>query len=59
MNLTPLLQNDTTVYSPKCQTRLSIPLSAKPGKHCIAVDTVDPQQTASLESATISLIRQY
>jgi hypothetical protein len=21
MNLTPLLQNDTTVYSPKCQTR--------------------------------------
>ena len=45
MNLTPLLQNDT----------LSIPLSAKPGKHRIAVDTVDLQQTTSLESAT----RQY
>jgi hypothetical protein len=25
-------------------TRLSIPLSAKPGKHRIAVDTVDLQQ---------------
>ena len=46
MNLTPLLQNDTTVYSPKCQTRE-------------AVDTVDLQQTTSLESATTSLTRQY
>ena len=43
MNLTPLLQNDTTVYSPKCQTREA---------SRIAVDTVDLQQTASLESAT-------
>jgi Ca2+/Na+ antiporter len=34
-------------------------ISAKPGKHRIAVDTVDPQQTTSLESATISLTRQY
>ena len=50
MNLTPLLQNDTTVYSPKC---------AKPGKHRIAVDTVDLQQTTSLESAITSLTRQY
>ena len=40
-------------------TRLSIPLSAKPGKHRIAVDTVDLQQTTSLESATTSLTRQY
>ena len=40
-------------------TRLSIPLSAKPGKHLIAVDTVDLQQTTSLESATTSLTRQY
>jgi hypothetical protein len=35
-------------------TRLSIPLSAKPGKHRIAVDTVDLQQTTSLESAITS-----
>jgi hypothetical protein len=49
MNLTPLLQID----------RLSIPLSAKPGKHRITVDTVYLQQTTSLESATTSLIRQY
>ena len=49
MNLTPLLQNDTTVYSPKYQ----------PGKHRIAVDTVDLQQTTSLESAITSLTRQY
>ena len=49
MNLTPLLQNDTTVYF----------LSAKLGKHRIAVDTVDLQQTTSLESATTSLTRQY
>jgi hypothetical protein len=40
-------------------TRLSIPLSAKPGKHRIAVDTVNRQQTTSLESATTSLTRQY
>ena len=41
-------------------TRLTIPLSAKPGKHDrIAVDTVDLQQTTSLESATTSLTRQY
>jgi hypothetical protein len=39
--------------------RLSIPLSAKPGKHRIAVDTVDLQQTTNLESATTSLTRQY
>ena len=49
MNLTPLLQIDTTVYSRKCQTR----------KHRIAVDTVDFQKTTSLESATTSLTRQY
>ena len=36
-----------------------IPVSAKPGKHRIAVDTVDLQQTTSLESATTSLTRQY
>ena len=36
-------------------TRLSIPLSVKPGNHRIAVDTVDLQQTTSLESATTSL----
>ena len=40
-------------------TRLSIPLSAKPWKHHIDVDTVDLQQTTSLESATTSLTRQY
>ena len=40
-------------------TRLFIPLSAKAGKHHIAVDTVDLQQTTSLESATTSLTRQY
>ena len=40
-------------------TRLSIPLSAKPGKHRIAVDIVNLQQTISLESATTSLTRQY
>ena len=51
MNLTPLLQNNTTVYSPKCQTREA--------SHRIAVDTVDLQQTTSLESATTSLTRQY
>ena len=53
MNLTPLLQNDTTL-SAKIN-----PLSAKPGKHRISVDTVDLQQTTSLESATTSLTRQY
>jgi hypothetical protein len=37
----------------------TIPLSAKPGRHRIAVDTVDLQQTTSLESATTSLTRQY
>ena len=40
-------------------TRLSIPLSAKPGKHRSTVDTVDLHQTTSLESATTSLTRQY
>jgi hypothetical protein len=40
-------------------TRLSIAQSAKPGKHRIAVDTVNLQQTTSLESATITLTRQY
>ena len=40
-------------------TRLFTPLIAKPGKHRIAVDTVDLQQTTTLESATTSLIRQY
>ena len=34
-------------------------VSAKPGKHRIAVDTVDLQQTTSLECATTSLTRQY
>jgi hypothetical protein len=32
---------------------------AKPGKHLIAVDTVDLQQTTSLESATTSLTPKY
>jgi hypothetical protein len=40
-------------------TLLITPLIAKPGKHHIAVDTVDLQQTTSLESATTSLTRQY
>ena len=40
-------------------TRLSIPLSAKPEKHRIAVDTVDLQQTTNLEMVTTSLTRQY
>ena len=53
--------NDSYLSSILCckMTRLSIPLSAKPGKHRIAVDTVDLQQTTSLESATTSLTRQY
>ena len=55
MNLTPLLHGNSCCT----MTRLSIPLSAKPGKHRITVDTVDLQQTTSLESATTSLTRQY
>ena len=38
------MQNDTTVYSPKCQTREA--------SH--RFDTVDLQQTTSLESATLT-----
>ena len=49
----------SVVYTSYKMTRLSIPLSAKPGKHRIAVATVDLQQTTSLESATTSLTRQY
>ena len=40
-------------------TRLSTPLSAKPGKHRIAVDSADLQQTTNLEMATNSITRQY
>jgi hypothetical protein len=40
-------------------TRLSTPLSAKPGKHRIAVDTADLQQTTNLEMAIVKQIKTF